>query len=203
MAAVFFDPTRPVYSGKDRFQGYFEWLNTDGTLNTLAGRNPLGILNSRTDVSNVNRHIANAIVDYKFHFFPDLHLNMNVAVDRASTDGYQQKDSAAATAYAVGGTNNTYKGTRTSKTFESYLNYIKEVKGFRADVMVGYGYQDSYFSGKNTYYNLKNQPIGDTVPSKLLPINQATLISFFGRANFGFKDRYLLTFTVVVMVLRD
>ena len=195
-AAVFFDPTQPVYSSKDAFQGYFEWLNPDGTLNTLAGRNPLGILNSRTDVYKVNRHIANAIVDYKFHFFPDLHLNMNVAVDRANTDGYTRKDSTAATAFAVKGVNNASTQTRTAKTFESYLNYIKETNGIRVDVMAGYGYQDFYFEGKNNFFNLRGVRQGDTIPSRVSPKNQTTLVSFFGRANLGFKDRYLLTFTV-------
>lgn len=195
-AAVFFDPTQPATSGKDAFQGYFEWLNPDGTLNTLAGRNPLGILNSREDVYNVNRHIANAIVDYKFHFFPDLHLNMNVAVDRANTEGYTKKDSTAATAFAVKGVNNTSTQTRTAKTFESYLNYIKETNGLRVDVMAGYGYQDFYFEGQNNFFNLRGIRQGDTIPSRVSPKNQTTLVSFFGRANLGFKDRYLLTFTM-------
>ena len=195
-AAVFFDPTQSPYSSKDAFQGYFEWLNTDGTLNTLAGRNPLGILNSRTDVYKVNRHIANAIFDYKFHFFPDLRFNMNIAVDRANTDGYQTKDSTAATAFAVKGVNNTSVQNRTAKTFESYLNYVKEVSGLRADIMAGYGYQDFYFEGTNTFFNAKGQPQGDQIPSRLNPKNQTTLVSFFGRANFGFKDRYLATFTM-------
>jgi TonB-dependent starch-binding outer membrane protein SusC len=195
--ALSFDPTQPAYSGKDNiFQGYREWTNTDGTLNTLAGRNPLGLLNSREDVSNVNRHIANAIVDYKFHFFPDLRLNMNVAIDRANTDGYQKKDSTAASAFAVKGVNNTYSQVRMGKTFESYLNYVKEVNGIRADVMAGYGYQDFTFEGATNNYNLKGVRQGDTTVGFVRPQTQSTLVSFFGRANLGIKDRYLATFTV-------
>jgi TonB-dependent starch-binding outer membrane protein SusC len=196
-SALSFDPTQPVYSGKDNvFQGYREWTNTDGTLNSLAGRNPLGLLNSREDVSNVDRHIANAIIDYKFHFFPDLHLNMNVAIDRAHTDGYQKKDKSAASAFAVGGVNNTYVQTRTGKTFESYLNYIKEFSGIRADVMAGYGYQDFYYKGATNNFNQAGIRQGDTTAPFTRPITQSTLVSFFGRANVGFKDRYLATFTV-------
>ncbi len=194
--AVGFDPTHGPYTSKDAYQGYFEWLNPDGTLSTLAGRNPLGILNSRQDVSDVNRHIANAIVDYKFHFFPDLRVNMNVAIDKAFTDGYTKKDSTAASAAAVKGVNNTYTQERTAKTFESYLNYTKEISGFRADIMAGYGYQDFYFEGVNNFFNLKGVRQGDTIPSAITPKSQSTLVSFFGRANFGFKDRYLLTFTM-------
>ncbi len=195
--AVFFDPTQPVYSGKDNlYQGYKEWLDNGGNLNTLAGKNPLGVLNSKQDIGNVNRHVANAVVDYKFHFFPDLHINMNVGLDQANTDGTVFKDSTAASAYAVKGVNNTYTQSRTGKTFETYLNYIKESKGFRVDVMGGYGYQDFYFEGTNGFYNLKGARQGDTIPSAVKPISQSTLVSFFGRANVGIFDRYLLTFTV-------
>ncbi len=196
-SALSFDPTQPVYSGKDNvYQGYFEWKDASGLPNTQAGRNPLGLLNSREDVSNVDRHIANAIVDYKFHFFPDLHLNMNVAIDRAHTDGYQKKDKSAASGAIAGGVNNTYTGTRTGKTFESYLNYIKEFSGIRADVMAGYGYQDFYYEGANDNFNQAGVRKDDTTAPFIRPITQSTLVSFFGRANIGFKDRYLATFTV-------
>ena len=195
-AAVGFDPTQNPYTGKENvYQGYFEWLAA-GVPNPLASKNPLGLLNSRQDVSNVNRHIVNATADYKFHFFPDLRANVNVALDQANTDGYTRKDSTAASAYTVKGVNNTYTQKRTAKTFESYLNYTKEINSFRADVMAGYGYQDFYFEGVNNFYNQNGVRQGDTIPSKVLPKNQSTMLSFFGRANFGFKDRYLATFTV-------
>jgi TonB-dependent starch-binding outer membrane protein SusC len=196
-SALSFDPTQPIYSGKDNeYQGYFEWKDANGLPNTQAGKNPLGLLNSREDVSDVTRHIANAIVDYKFHFFPDLHVNMNVAIDRANTDGYQKKDKTAASAALVGGVNNTYSQIRTGKTFESYLNYIKEVNGIKADVMAGYGYQDFYFEGATDNFNLAGVRQGDTTAPFTRPITQSTLVSFFGRANLGIKDRYLATFTV-------
>jgi iron complex outermembrane receptor protein len=192
--AVGFDPTRAPYSSKDAFQGYTEWTD-NGVLNNLAGKNPLGLLNSKEDLAKVNRHIVSATVDYKFHFLPDLHVNMNLALDQANTDGTVKKDSTAASAYNVRGVNNTYDQSRTGKTLETYLNYVKEVNGIRADVMAGYGYQDFYFEGHNNFFNLKGVRQGDTIPSKVHPISQSTLVSFFGRANLGIKDRYLLTFT--------
>ena len=195
-SAVFFDPTQVPRTEKNAYQGYYEWLNPDGTLATLAGRNPLGLLNSKTDVGNVNRHIANAIADYSFHFLPELHANINVAIDQANTDGYTKKDSTAASAAAAKGVNNTYTQSRSAKTFESYLNYVKEIGIIRADVMAGYGYQDFKFEGTNNYFNLKGVRQGDTIPSATNPKSESTLVSFFGRANLGIKDRYLLTYTV-------
>ena len=197
--AVFYDPTQFPYSGDKigKYQGYFEWLDAStGLPNSLGPRNPLGLLNSRQDESNVNRYIANAAVDYKFHFFPDLHANINVAIDQANTDGFQRKDSTAGSAAIAKGVNNIYLQMRSVKTFESYLNYIKELKDFRVDMMAGYGYQDFYFEGKTKNLNLLGVPQGDQSPSVTAPINESTLLSFFGRANFGFKNRYLLTATV-------
>jgi TonB-dependent starch-binding outer membrane protein SusC len=156
----------------------------------------LGVLNSKKDIGNLVRHIANAVVDYKFHFLPDLHINMNLAIDQANTDGTVFRDSSAASAFASKGTNNTYTQSRTGKTLETYLNYVKEFKGIRVDVMSGYAYQDFKFEAKNNFYNLKGVRQGDTIPSAVNPISQSTLISFFGRANVGIFDRYLLTFTV-------
>jgi TonB-dependent starch-binding outer membrane protein SusC len=194
-AAVSFDPTQPIRTEKNRFQGYYEWLDNSGNLNTLAGKNPLGLLNSRQDIADVNRHIANAIFDYKFHFLPDLRINANVAIDQANTEGYTQRDSTAGSGFPFG-TNNIYTQTRTNKTFETYLNYVKDFSGFRVDVMGGYGYQDFYFEGKNDFKGIDGKVRGDTVPSFLKPKSQSTLVSFFGRANLGYKERYLATFTM-------
>ncbi len=194
-SAVSFDPTQSAFSDKGAFQGYYEWIDKDGLI-PLAGKNPLGLLNSRKDISDVNRHIANAVIDYKFHFFPDLRANINVAIDQANTDGTVFKDSTAASAFFVKGVNNTYAQKRSNKTFESYLNYVKEFSNLRVDVMGGYGYQDFYFEGSNNFYNLKGIRQGDTIPSAVKPISQSTLVSFFGRANLGLSSKYLATFNV-------
>ena len=194
--AVFFDPTQTVYSGKEKFQGYYEWLGANGNPDNLAPKNPLGILNSRQDVSNVQRHLLNAVADYRLPFFLDVRVNISVGLDKSSTDGYTRKDSTAASAFAPPGVDKTYTQSRTNKTFESYVSYSKEIKKFRADVMAGYGYQDDYFEGVNNVFDQRRVRTGDTIPSVVTPRNQITLVSFFGRANFGLMDKYLLTFTV-------
>ena len=51
------------------------------TLNRLA-RKPVGLLNQRDDQSDVDQFIGNLQLDYKFHFLPDLHANLNVGGDR-------------------------------------------------------------------------------------------------------------------------
>ena len=82
-SAVNFDPTKPVYSGNKRFGGYYEYLDSTSKsgLKSLAPLNPVGLLLQRNDISEVRRSIGNALFDYKVHFLPDLHLNLNLGYD--------------------------------------------------------------------------------------------------------------------------
>ena len=71
-AANNFDPTRPILSGDTAYGGYYETVFTVGANagkpNRLAVRNPLGLINSKNDVSDVNRFIGNAKLTYNTHF---------------------------------------------------------------------------------------------------------------------------------------
>ncbi|HLG39499.1 MAG TPA: SusC/RagA family TonB-linked outer membrane protein, partial [Chitinophagaceae bacterium] len=86
-SAVYFDPTKPVMSGKQEYGGYYEWLSSGTTLNGLSQKNPVGLLNQREDESNVDRVIGNVQIDYKFHFLPELRANLNVGGDRSHGEG--------------------------------------------------------------------------------------------------------------------
>ena len=196
-AAVAFDPTQPVYSGKELYGSYFEWLDpATGKPNTLATRNPLGLLEQKNDKSTVKRSIGNVQFDYKFHFLPELRANLNLGYDISSSNGTTFVPATAASLFNRGGQNNIYTQSRTNKTLEFYLNYVKDLRKIssRVDLTAGYSYQD--FIRENPSYpdNLANgkefAPAG--VPFK----TQYTLLAFFGRANYTFKDRYTLTATL-------
>ncbi|MEI8060139.1 MAG: TonB-dependent receptor plug domain-containing protein, partial [Ferruginibacter sp.] len=101
-SAVSFDPTQPLYA-TNKYGGYYEWLQTDGKPIDLATRNPLALLELRHNTSDVNRVIGNVQVDYKMHFFPDLHLLLNFGIDNAGGKGNDNTDSIAATNYKTGG----------------------------------------------------------------------------------------------------
>jgi len=205
-AAVSFDPTQPVYASvkKERFGGYYEWLDaTSATgLVNLAGRNPVGLLQQRFDKSNPQRSIGNIQVDYKFHFLPELRANVNAGYDISKGTGTIFVSDSAASGYlagGVGGTNDNYKQTRTNTVFEFYLDYAKELKSIksRIDVLAGYSY-NNYLTTNYNYasHDAKGDEYPNTDPA--FPFNKPehTLISYFGRANYSFKDRYLLTATI-------
>ncbi|HVX49548.1 MAG TPA: SusC/RagA family TonB-linked outer membrane protein, partial [Chitinophagaceae bacterium] len=198
-AAIYFDPTKPVYSNSKSYNGYWEWTNPDGSLNNLAGKNPLGMLNQRFDEATPQRSIGNLQIDYKFHFLPDLHANVNLGYDAAIGKGtIYVPDSAAMEYTRYYGENNHYKSTKWNTLGEFYLNYLKDIGKHHIDVTAGYSYNN--YQTTNYFYPdyLANGTINPSSPLPNYPYDKPenTLISYFGRANYSFDSKYLLTVSV-------
>jgi len=207
--AVRFDPTQSVFSGGKRFGGYFEWLdpNSISGLRELSPLNPVGLLEQRTDKSDVKRSLGNLQLDYKLHFFPDLRVNVNLGYDISKGEGtIDIPDSAAlvykrylnpATSTYHSGVNNQYKQEKSNTLLETYLNYVKDIKSIssRVDATAGYSYQD--FSTKNYGFpDLTNDNVIVSSPTFAFDKPQNRIISFFGRLNYALKGKYLVTGTL-------
>jgi iron complex outermembrane receptor protein len=203
--AVRFDPTQPVFSGSKRFGGYFEWLDPSSTtgLRDLAPLNPVGLLEQKEDKSDVHRSIGNIQFDYKVHFLPDLHVNLNLGYDVSKGEGTTYVPDSAASNYLRspdakhGGVNNQYKQNKSNTLLETYLNYVKDIKSIhsRIDAIAGYSYQDFL----TTNYNFPDYTTDGFVISKpSFPFDKPEniLISFYGRLNYSYKGKYLLTGTL-------
>lgn len=209
-AAASFDPTQPVYSNSTRYGGYWEWLNANNIastgLETLAPKNPLGILEQRVDKSTVQRSIGNALLDYKLHFFPDIHAILNVGYDISQGTGTVVINDSAASSYRRykdannvyhGGQNTQYKSNITNTYLNFYLNYTKDIKSIdsRVEAMAGYEYQD-YLTKNYNYADITYD--GTVVSSPNYPFDKPenALVSFLGRINYTFKNTYVLTASV-------
>ena len=193
-SAVFFDPSQNIKTGKETLGGYFEWLDpATGKPNTLAPLNPLSQLLLRDDRAEVKRSIGNIVLDYKFHFLPDLHANLNLGYDVSASDGTINVPQNVGLAFARGGENNIYDQNKTNKTLEFYFNYNKDLIsiGSRIGLMVGYSYQDFLRNNSNLDKNVKGDIFND-----IFYKTQNTLVSFYTRANYSLMDKYLLTFTL-------
>lgn len=194
-AAVAFDPTQSVYSGSDQFGGYFEWLDpATHKPNTLATRNPVGLLEQHSNKSTVTRAIGNIQLDYRFHFLPDLRANLNLGLDKSHGKGTVEVPPAAASAFTRRGVYNTYEQHKQNKVLEFYLNYVKELEGIksRIDVMAGYSYQD--FIREDS--SLDKAADTTVVYNANYYKTQNTLVSFYGRLNYALMGKYLVTFTL-------
>ena len=199
-SAINFDPTQSVYDSNSPFGGFFTWTGSDNNIIQVATINPVSLLEMREDTSNVYNFIGNAQADYKVHFLPELHLNANIALDYSQSDGKIYIPALAPSDYLYGGLDNNYNQKRKNSTFDFYAQYSKDL-GFldsKFDVMGGYSWQHYYKEGTNNSYRVSRfDAHGD--PLLINATNYATenyIVSFFGRANYSIKDRYLFTFSI-------
>lgn len=208
-AAVVFDPTQPVYSGNNRFGGYWEWLDPTSIsgLKGLSPRNPLGLLMMRDDRSTVQRSVGSAQFDYQVHFLPELHAKLNLSYDVSKGSGTIYVPDSAASAYNrfqdgggkwKSGQNNYYNQKRSNTFLQFYLNYVKELSSIksRVDVTAGYEYND-YLTTNNFYadYSADGTKRPNSEPTYAFDKPENTIVSFFGRLNYSLMNRYLLTAT--------
>jgi iron complex outermembrane receptor protein len=207
-SAVNFDPTQPVYSAKQEYGGYWEWLDPASAtgLKALAPRNPLGILMQREDKSDVMRHVANVVLDYKFHFLPALRAVVNTGIDVAEGNGTIVVPEQAASAFKRfkdpnnvfhSGVNNEYRQTRQNSYLNAYLNYGADLKAIQTklDLTAGYEFQD-YLT---TNYNFPDRTFNNTIvttPNFEFDKPQYRLASMLGRANLNVMDKYLVTASI-------
>lgn len=197
-AAVAYDPTKPVMNGNTRWGGYTTWMaagsDINGTPNTIGVSNPVAMIEQTDNTSDVKRIIANAKLDYKFHFLPELKATLNVAYDRSSSDGHNIVDTLAAWVYRNGnGQYSYYEQTKENKLLDFYLNYTKDLKDINSkiDVTGGYSWQHFYEDYTNYDTTYDGSGVGKTSGKR-----ENYLVSFFGRLNYTFMDRYLFTATV-------
>lgn len=197
--AISFDPTQPVYSGKTGFGGYYEWLTNDSTPNSLSTRNPVALLNQYNQENHALRSFGNIQFDYKFHFLPELHANLNLGYDVAKYNGTTVVPPDAAQSYnsvpSLRGQNNQYYNNYTNKVGEFYLSYIKDVKSIKSNInaVAGYGYYDNYNFYKNfAGISASNDTIPGSQPTFPSFNYQTTLESYYGRLIYTYNEKYIL-----------
>ena len=198
-AALRYDPTQPVYDDSPLgLNGFRIWRGTDGNPNTMATMNPVALLNDKSDTATSSRFIGNAQFDYKIHGLEDLRLNLNLGMDWAKSNGITElaQNSEASyhnTTQSGSGSHTDYDYTRMNTTLELYADYNKNFGKHFLDVMAGYSWQRFYNASNSKSFKLSDPDyvLGDSVYK-----GELYLISFFGRLNYSFGDRYLITATL-------
>ncbi len=196
-AAISFDPTQPIYSGNNKYGGYYEWLDASGNPNTLAPRNPLGLLEQRQDTGTGKRGIGNASLNYTLPFFKDVQLNANAGFDISDGQGQTFVPATAAAFYTQGGSLTKYFQENTNYVTDYYAKYAHDFKDIKSHVDFTAGYSYQYYS---FYTRAQQAYAADGKTTVGLPSNatkpQYYIDGFFGRLNYTFNDRYLLTATI-------
>jgi len=197
-AAATFDPTQSV-NAKNNFGDYFEWLQDENTVLQLGTRNPVGLINLRDNQSTVNRLIGNVQVDYKLHFFPDLHVLANLGLDKSKGSGRDIISELSATNYQTKGRNTEYAQEMSNLLADLQLYYEKALgRNSKVDILAGHSYQDIYTLNNNfaSYSADGNTIIPGTTPAFLTDKPQFRLESYLGRVNFNLFDKYLITASI-------
>ena len=208
-SSIAFDPTKPVLSGNKEWGGYYAWLQANNLPIDLSTRNPLGLLNLRDNTSKVGRVIGNVDLDYKLHFFPDLHIKMNFGLDYLSGSGNDNIDSVSATNYKTGGRKTFYEQKKVNTLADIFLFYEKNIKSIdsKIDVLVGHSYQD-FLTKVYNYPSFSYRAIADpNNPAKKDTIQGSEptfpddnprfrLESYLARVNFSIMNKYLITASI-------
>ena len=201
-AAASFDPTQAIHAN-NKYGGYFEWLDVNnkpiGTNGGSSQPNPKSLLEFRNNTSTVNRIIGNIQLDYKLHFFPDLHVLVNLGMDKTKGSGDDNIDSILVTNANTGGRYSHYEQKKSNTLADVQLFYTKELKSIRSklDVLVGHSYQDFYTDVMNfASYSQAGVLIPTSVPTFATDKPQNRLESYIGRINYSYNNKYLLTASV-------
>lgn len=203
-SSIQMDPTKPVESADGSYGGYWAWLQNSGDPVTQGTTNPMSFIGLTNDKSDVNRIYGNLQLDYKLHFFPDLHANLNLSYDKNKGNGHYRVPPFASWSFNSaqgGGTDNEYKNENKNELVDFYLNYIKEVPNIKSKFNFMAGSSLQHFYNSSTSYNSNapdtiSEPTHEFIRDTVIDKGEYNLMSYFGRLNYTFNEKYLFTATV-------
>jgi iron complex outermembrane receptor protein len=192
-------PTQPVLDSTSA-TGYWDWHTANA-----SPSNPVASVNLGSNTGLTYRSIGNIEAQYALPFFQALKANVNLAYDIGKMERqFFYPNNLAAQVRQFHGQYNLVNGTDANSVLETYLNYASPLKALPGDIDVtgGYSYTQQH-SDRLTYdaRGLSTNLIGDNgiVPatnvSTTSSVTDYKLISFFGRINYNYADRYLLAVT--------
>lgn len=195
-SAIDMDPTQPIFDGNPASAGYFQWSNYGAGLGTP---NPVEQALFADNNSIVNRFVGNVQLDYTIPFIPNVRLNLNVATDRIESDGHNNRPVTSPQVIINpldNGKLSDFTGDNRNDLLDFYANFSNDYNRHHVDFMAGYSWQ--YFKRQGTTYTRSIPREGhDLIVSEIKDWKTHNqLVSFFGRLNYGFDDRIMLTGTV-------
>ncbi|MCU7548876.1 TonB-dependent receptor [Chitinophagaceae bacterium LB-8] len=192
-------PTIPVYDEK-RLGGYG---GSDQTIHRAISQNPVGLNNIVEDENDRNRMLGN--IWGEVEIVKNLKYKLNLSYDRADWFNTHFEPRFDMGFYYL---NNNYyfreqRGFDNSKLAENTLTYLLLAGKHKVDFLAGYTYQED-----NNSWTLNKAQDATDLPKRAfsqIPGSakstedwKATrvLLSYLGRMNYNYDDRYLLTVNV-------
>jgi len=181
----------PIYAGK----------KTDGSFGYQDNYSPEAWLASESFIQNINRNIS-ASGQLKWDtpveglsFIGKAGVNYWTKYDKAyRADTYFDETKTVGPA-----TLNVWTANNTYTTFEALATYEKQIKNHSFKLLAGTSVEQSANRGlegyRNTFPNNYLYELGSgdkSTATNNSSLEEYALLSFFGRINYSFKDRYLL-----------
>jgi len=197
-----FNPTHPVtYTDPASGVTYYYELKPPGVAS--GTRNPVALAEQLVDVGTSDRTLGNASADYDI--IPSLTARVNVGVDR--TGGDRNFYAPRMSAYGAGFNGQAFRANRdeTNQQLQTLLTFHPTLGSARElDVVGGYEYNETnvnefsvetrdYLTDAFTFNNLGG---GNIVQPPNSFRTESRLVSFFGRANASFAEKYFLTLVI-------
>ena len=188
------NPTVPVYNEDGSYFQLFTYMNY----------NPLSEMEQvKMDKS---RHYSQGRLAVDFKILPWLSAGVSGALSRNNFVSGYYTPSTTETGFAVGGLGNRTTSLDNMRLLEANITADKEIKKHHIGAILGYSWQKyisenfqatnrSFTTDSFTYNNL--QAGNDLQDSDVGSYKASSkLISFYGRVNYDYADRYLFTGTL-------
>ncbi|MFT5800628.1 MAG: TonB-linked SusC/RagA family outer membrane protein, partial [Nonlabens sp.] len=196
--ALGFDPTRPVLDPDSEYGGYFQWDDA------LAANNPVSTLLSTDEHGTSTRSLNNLTLNYELPFLEGLSIKSSLSYDY--TKGEKQifrdpllKDGGN---FTSGGFLFNEELRNYSSLIETFGTYKRKSNRLATSMTVTLGHSWQDVDRENRWIQGDTLKQTDNIWNYTTNIKQDSsllhnrLISFFGRAIFVTKDRYLLTLSL-------
>jgi TonB-linked SusC/RagA family outer membrane protein len=195
---LFYLPTVSPYNPDGSYKENFQRTGS-GTLN------PLSLLNNNTIKTSDSKTLINGIA--QLDIIDGLRFTFSGSVQRNQNNYNSYQNSLSGLAIGLNGVAKRQSYLNTNNIFESYFNYDKDFGKHSLKLLAGYSYQQNRtsdgfgvqtqgFSNDEVTYNnlaLSNpSQLSQIVFDPDKPISTLRLISFYGRAQYQFDDKYLL-----------
>ena len=190
------NPTIPVYSGNDTFGGYNEAIDANGVPVTGALANAVGRLNQYDSTSDVYRFIGSASVDWNVKWVKGLRLHTTGGYDWSKGKGHIYVPKEAVSYYTTGGRDYTYGPQKNyNKLLTIYANYHNDFDAIHSGIDVTAGYDYQFWKYTTPFYAILSAD-GVQQSTSAATDQRHSLMTYYGRLNYTFMDRYLLTATM-------
>jgi iron complex outermembrane receptor protein len=204
--AASFAPTQPIRDFTSPFGGFFEWGGSN-----LAEDNPVAQYVLSRNVGTAFRTLGNVEAEYELPYLTGLSARVNLGwdVSTGEREAFQPTflKAQAEQGEERAGVVERFSFTRTNRLLDAYLNYDRRFEEIdsKFDVTAGYSFQDfdeeyPEFTANGLSTNAFGEnatPVTNTeFSTTALNELQNRLVSVFGRINYTYLDRYLLTATV-------